>query len=194
VRRKRLQQVVGSDVGVLVSPQFDDGPALLAAARQQGLEGVVAKKADSQYKPGRRSGDWHKLKLRQTQEIVIAGYTRGQGRRVGGFGALVAGVHEAGVLRWAGNVGTGFSDREIERLRAVLKPLERPDSPFAETPKMPRVRGSGHRLGRAEARRRGRVRGVDARGAASALPRTCVCARIGRHPMCAASTRRSRVS
>jgi bifunctional non-homologous end joining protein LigD len=142
LRRERLQQVVGSNGGVLVSPQFDDGPALLAAARQQGLEGVVAKRVDSQYKPGRRSGDWHKLKLRQTQEIVIAGYTRGQGRRVGGFGALVAGVHDAGVLRWAGNVGTGFSDREIERLRAVLAPLERPDSPFAEVPKMPRVRRS----------------------------------------------------
>ena len=141
-RRARLQEVVGSDGGVLVSPQFDDGPALLEAARQQGLEGVVAKKADSQYRSGRRSPDWHKLKLRQTQEIVIAGYTRGQGRRVGGFGALVAGVHEAGVLRWAGNVGTGFSDHEIKRLRTVLKPLERPASPFAETPKMPRVRNS----------------------------------------------------
>jgi bifunctional non-homologous end joining protein LigD len=141
-RRALLQQVVGPDAGVLVSPQFDDGPALLAAAREQGLEGVVAKKADSQYKPGRRSGDWHKLKLRQTQEIVIAGYTRGQGRRVGGFGALVAGVHDAGVLRWAGNVGTGFSDREIRRLREVMAPLERRDSPFADVPRMPRVRSS----------------------------------------------------
>ncbi|HEU4972177.1 MAG TPA: DNA ligase D, partial [Gaiellaceae bacterium] len=141
-RRALLQQVVGPDAGVLVSPQFDDGPALLAAAREQGLEGVVAKKADSQYKPGRRSGDWHKLKLRQTQEIVIAGYTRGQGRRVGGFGALVAGVHDAGVLRWAGNVGTGFSDREIRRLREVMAPLERRDSPFAAVPRMPRVRSS----------------------------------------------------
>ena len=68
-RRERLQQVVGSDGGVIVSPQFDDGPALLAAARQQGLEGVVAKKVDSQYKPGRRSPEWHKLKLRRTQEL-----------------------------------------------------------------------------------------------------------------------------
>ena len=73
---------------------------------------------------------------------MIAGYTRGQGRRVGGFGALVAGVHDAGVLRWAGNVGTGFSDREIRRLREVMAPLERRDSPFAEVPKMPRVRSS----------------------------------------------------
>ena len=141
-RRRRLEELVGSSAGVAVSPQFDDGPALLAAARQQELEGVVAKQVGSPYRPGRRTPDWQKLKLRQTQEVVIAGYTRGQGRRTGGFGALVAGVQDAGVLRWAGNVGTGFSDDEIERLRKALAPLERPDSPFAEVPRMPRVRRS----------------------------------------------------
>ena len=141
-RRKRLEQLVAGSAGVIVSPQFDDGQALLAAARQQELEGVVAKQVASPYRPGRRTPDWQKLKLRQTQEVVIAGYTRGQGRRTGGFGALVAGVQEAGVLRWAGNVGTGFSDDEIKRLRKLLAPLERPDSPFAEVPKMPRVRRS----------------------------------------------------
>ena len=73
---------------------------------------------------------------------MIAGYTRGQGRRTGGFGALVVGIHDAGVLRWAGNVGTGFSDSEIERLLGLLAPLRRSDSPFAEVPKMPRVRRS----------------------------------------------------
>ena len=141
-RRKRLEQLVAGSAGVIVSPQFDDGQALLAAARQQELEGVVAKQVASPYRPGRRTPDWQKLKLRQTQEVVIAGYTRGQGRRTGGFGALVAGVQEAGVLRWAGNVGTGFSDDEIKRLRKLLAPLERPDPPFAEVPKMPRVRRS----------------------------------------------------
>jgi bifunctional non-homologous end joining protein LigD len=140
-RRKRLEQLVGRSPGVVVSPQFDDGQALLAAAREQELEGVVAKQIDSRYKPGRRSQDWQKLKLRKTQEVVIAGYTRGQGRRAG-FGALVAGVQDAGLLRWAGNVGTGFSDHEIERLRGLLAPLERADSPFADVPKMPRVRRS----------------------------------------------------
>ena len=141
-RRKQLEGIVGPSNEVFVSPQFDDGAALLAAARDQELEGVVAKKTDSPYKPGRRSTDWHKLKLRQTQEVVIAGYTRGQGRRTGGFGALVVGVHDAGSLRWAGNVGTGFSDSEIERLLGLLVPLQRSDSPFAEVPKMPRVRRS----------------------------------------------------
>ena len=140
-RRKRLQDVVDSSRGtVLLSPQFDDGEALYAAAQEQGLEGVVAKRKDSRYQPGRRSMDWHKVKIRQTQDVVIAGYTKGQGRRSGRFGALVVGVQEAGGLRWAGNVGTGFDDAEIERLLGLLKPLARPDSPFAETPKMPRVR------------------------------------------------------
>jgi bifunctional non-homologous end joining protein LigD len=125
---------------VLVSPQFDDGDALLAAARAQELEGIVAKRLDSRYHPGRRSADWHKLKLRQTQEVVVVGYTHGQGRRSGGFGALVVAVHDAGGLRWAGNVGTGFGDVEIERLRGLLKPLERETPPLVETPKMPRVR------------------------------------------------------
>jgi bifunctional non-homologous end joining protein LigD len=138
-RRKTLEALVPRGGQVLVSPQFDDGEALLAAAREQELEGVVAKRADSRYRPGRRSTDWHKVKLRRTQEVVIVGYTRGQGRRAHGFGALVVAVHEAGSLRWAGNVGTGFGDDEIARLLALLQPLERAETPLAEEPKMPRV-------------------------------------------------------
>jgi len=142
-RRRRLGGVVNSSLGgVVVSPQFDDGEALLVAARKQGLEGVVAKRLDSRYLPGRRGTEWRKVKVKGRQEVVVAGYTKGQGRRAGGFGALVVGVHEAGGLRWAGNVGTGFADAEIERLLGLLKPLERPDSPFSEVPKMPRVRHS----------------------------------------------------
>ena len=140
-RRKRLEALVIPDAGsVLVSPQFDDGEALLRAARAQGLEGVVAKRLDSTYEPGRRVSEWRKLKVRQGQEVVVVGYTKGTGRRSGSFGALVVAVNEAGGLRWAGNVGTGYSDAEIERLLKLLKPLRRPDSPLAETPKMPRVR------------------------------------------------------
>ena len=151
-RRRRLVELVGRSSSVFVSPQFDDGEALLAAARQQELEGVVAKQERSVYRPGRRSVEWQKLKLRRTQEVVIAGYTRGQGRRVA-FGALVVGVPDAGGLRWAGNVGTGFSDREIERLRELLAPLEarrlavRRRAEDATRPSL------GHRLGRARARR-----------------------------------------
>ena len=142
-RRERLEGLVDARVGgVVVSPQFEDGDALLAAASDQGLEGVVAKRLDSTYVPGRRGPEWRKVKVRGRQEVVIAGYTKGQGRRASGFGALVVGVYEAGGLRWAGNVGTGYSDAEIDRLMGLLKPLERSSSPFAETPKMPRVRRS----------------------------------------------------
>jgi bifunctional non-homologous end joining protein LigD len=142
-RRKRLEKLVSRSAGnVLVSPQFDDGDALLAAAEEQGLEGVVAKRAGSHYQPGRRSPDWRKVKVRARQEVVVVGYTKGQGRRTGGFGALVAAVQEGGGLRWAGNVGTGFTDAEIERLLGLMRPLERNGSPLAETPKMPRVRSS----------------------------------------------------
>ena len=140
-RRRRLEELVIPGAGsVIVSPQFDEGEALLAAARGQGLEGVVAKRLDSPYLSGRRVPEWRKLKVRLSQEVVIVGYTRGQGRRTNGFGALVVAVHEAGGLRWAGNVGTGFTDSEIERLLKLFEPLERPDSPLAEVPKMPRVR------------------------------------------------------
>ena len=142
-RRARLAKLVDSSAAnVFVSPTFDDGEALLEAAREQELEGVVAKRLDSHYQPGRRSTDWRKVKVRGRQEVVVAGYTKGQGRRSRGFGALVLGVHEAGGLRWIGNVGTGFTDAEIERVLGLLKPLERADSPFPEPPKMPRVRRS----------------------------------------------------
>jgi bifunctional non-homologous end joining protein LigD len=142
-RRARLEEVVDPSVGsVILSPQFTDGEALLEAAREQELEGVVAKRADSRYQPGRRTPEWRKVKVRQGQEFVIVGYTKGQGRRSRGFGSLAVGVNEAGGLRWVGNVGTGYTDAEIERLLELLKPLARPDSPLAETPKMPRVRRS----------------------------------------------------
>jgi bifunctional non-homologous end joining protein LigD len=140
-RRRRLEQALDLSVrGVLISPSFEDGDALLAAAHEQGLEGVVAKRLASRYQPGRRSSDWRKVKVRGEQEFVVAGYTRGRGRRGSTLGALVLGVHEAGALRWAGNVGTGFTDADAERLVERLRPLARPTSPFGDVPRMPRVR------------------------------------------------------
>ena len=140
-RRNRLEEIVDPSIGsVIVSPQFTDGEALLEAAREQELEGVVAKRADSSYQPGRRMPEWRKVKVRQGQEFVVVGYTKGQGRRSRGFGSLAVAVNEAGGLRWVGNVGTGYTDAEIDRLLKIMKPLVRSDSPLAETPKMPRVR------------------------------------------------------
>ena len=138
-RRERLEAAVAAGGGVIVSPQFDDGAALLSVARERGLEGIVAKRAGSTYRPGRRSPDWRKVKLRGAQELVIVGYTRGKGRRGTSLGALVLGVHDAGRLRWAGNVGTGFGDAEAARLVERLRPLTRTTPSLDEVPRMPRV-------------------------------------------------------
>ncbi|MGH3071590.1 MAG: DNA ligase D [Gaiellaceae bacterium] len=140
-RRRRLSELIDARRGgVQISDAFEDGHTLYEAAQAQQFEGVVSKRADSRYQPGRRSRDWLKVKTQGRQELVIAGYTKGQGRRSAGFGSLVLAVNEGGVLRWAGNVGTGFDDAEIRRLLGRLEPLRRPDSPFAEVPKMPKVR------------------------------------------------------
>jgi len=139
-RHTILDELVAPSEAVRVSAVFTDGAALLSAVEEQGLEGVVAKRASSRYQSGRRSRDWLKVKTSGRQEFVVAGYTRGEGRRTGAFGALVLAVNEGGELRWAGNVGTGFTDDEIQRILVRLRPLERKTSPFVEPPKMPRVR------------------------------------------------------
>jgi bifunctional non-homologous end joining protein LigD len=127
---------------VRVSETFDDGAGLYAAAKDQGLEGILAKRAESRYQPGRRTREWLKIKTHGRQEFVIAGYTRGKGRRASSLGSLVLAVPEGGRLVYAGNVGTGFTDREIDRLLEKLRPLERRQPPFDEVPTMPKVRRS----------------------------------------------------
>ena len=140
-RHARLESLLDKrNRTVRLSATFDDGEALFDAAAAQGLEGVLSKRADSRYEPGRRSGNWLKVKTHGRQEFVVAGYTKGQGRRANGFGSLVLAVHEEGGLRWVGNVGTGFDDAEIRRLLDKLKPLRRDDTPLPEVPKMPKVR------------------------------------------------------
>ncbi len=110
------------------SESFDDGRALLRAAKQQKLEGIMAKRLESKYLPGKRTRDWLKIKPHGRQEFVIAGYTKGQGRRSGTLGSLVLGAYRGAELVYVGNVGTGFTDQEIERLLKVLKPLQRKTS------------------------------------------------------------------
>jgi bifunctional non-homologous end joining protein LigD len=140
-RRERLENLLDRrSQTVRISETFEDGKALFEAAKKEGLEGVVAKRKDSHYLPGKRTRDWLKIKARNRQEFVIAGYTGGQGRRAGRFGSLVLGVYRGRELVYAGNVGTGFSEREIDRLLDALRPLERDEPPFRVVPKMPRVR------------------------------------------------------
>ena len=139
-RRELLEEVLDPTVrGIRLSPAFEDGDALLQAAREQGLEGVVAKRADLPYRPGRRTLAWQKLKLRAQEDFPIVGYTRGEGKRAK-LGALVLARREADGLYWAGNVGSGLGDDEVDRLRALLRPHERATSPLVETPRMQRVR------------------------------------------------------
>jgi len=109
-----------------------DGAALLEATRAQGLEGVIAKRLDGTYAPGRRSQGWIKVKNIRRVEVVIGGWLGGEGGRAGRLGALVVGYHdEDGSLRYAGRVGTGFDDRELTRLGRLLAARARDTSPFA---------------------------------------------------------------
>ena len=140
-RKERLRKLLDARVtSVAFSDGFDDGDALFEVARERKLEGIIAKRLDSTYKPGRRARDWLKIKTENVDEFVVAGYTRGAGRRAGTFGSLVLAVNEGDELRYVGNVGTGFDDAEIRRLLKLLRPLHRDTSPFAVVPKMPRVR------------------------------------------------------
>ena len=100
----------------------------------------MAKRSSSRYSEGGRGRDWLKIKTHGRQEFAICGYTKGQGRRSGSFGALVLGVRRGRTWEWVGNVGTGFGEREIGELLAQLEPLRRDESPFQVVPKMPKVR------------------------------------------------------
>src|SRR5207249_1552089 len=112
-RRKRLEQLLDKrNRTVRLSEAFDDGVALLAAAREQQLEGIIAKRLDSRYLPGKRTRDWLKVKTHHEQEFVVVGYTKGTGTRASSFGSLVLGYYAGGELVYAGNVGTGFNAKE----------------------------------------------------------------------------------
>jgi bifunctional non-homologous end joining protein LigD len=115
------------------------GRALLDATEAQGLEGVVAKRLDSRYEPGRRTGAWIKIKHVTRQELVICGWLPGEGRRTDRIGALLMGYWtDDGRLDYAGRVGTGFTERTLNELARKLGPLRRADSPFDDAPKLPR--------------------------------------------------------
>jgi bifunctional non-homologous end joining protein LigD len=140
-RRERLEALIDRrQKTVQVSGFFENGEALLEAAAEQGLEGVMAKRPASRYAEGKRTRDWLKVKTHGRQEFVICGWTKGQGRRAGRFGSLVLGTYRGKELSWVGNVGTGFKERDIDELLAKLEPLRTDTAPFKEIPKMPKVR------------------------------------------------------
>jgi bifunctional non-homologous end joining protein LigD len=132
-RRELLADLELTGRSWLVPPAFDGAAEdALAASRENGLEGIVAKRIDSRYQPGRRSRDWVKIKLIRTQEVVVGGWRPGQGRRESSIGSLLLGVPGPEGLRYAGHVGTGFTDAVLDSLSARLAKLERRTSPFSE--------------------------------------------------------------
>jgi bifunctional non-homologous end joining protein LigD len=137
-RRARLAEILPDGPHWRVpGHHVGDGAAMLAASKERGLEGLVAKQLDSRYEIGRRSPCWIKVKNKCRQELVIGGWLPGEGGRTGRLGALLVGHYEGDELRYAGRVGTGFSDRELVRLGGLLAALARDDCPFSPPPPPP---------------------------------------------------------
>jgi bifunctional non-homologous end joining protein LigD len=141
-RREQLARIVEEDERLqLVTYVEGEGKELVRAARDHGLEGVVAKRLGSKYLPGRRSPDWRKIKLTNTQDCVILGWTPGQGGRAGTFGALLVGAYDDGKLRWIGQVGTGFTDKMLAKMMEVLAPLVT-KAPPTDDPELRALKGA----------------------------------------------------
>ncbi|MGY1831379.1 non-homologous end-joining DNA ligase [Geodermatophilus sp. SYSU D01180] len=130
-RRERLDALGPQGHRWAATPWFRGGGAdVHAASRDNGLEGVVAKRLDSPYRPGARSPEWRKVKHVRMQSVVVGGWRPGKGRRAGGVGSLLVGVHDDdGRLVYAGHVGTGFTDAVLRELGGLLTP--RRTAPFA---------------------------------------------------------------
>jgi bifunctional non-homologous end joining protein LigD len=136
-RKALLRRALRFQGKVRLTPHRNErGEEMFAEACRKGLEGIIAKRADSPYR-ATRSSDWRKLKCHAEQELVIGGYTAPQGSRTD-FGALLVGHWEEGELRYAGKVGTGFDHETLSELGQRLRELERDDPPFAEVHPIPR--------------------------------------------------------
>jgi bifunctional non-homologous end joining protein LigD len=134
-RRQLLERHVRTQGEVQVPPAFDgDEPAAMRASLELGLEGVVAKKRDSTYLPGKRSRSWVKLKHHRTQEVVVGGWREGKGARANRVGALLLGIPGPDGIDYVGKVGTGFGDRELDAMLARFAKLERATSPLDGVP------------------------------------------------------------
>jgi bifunctional non-homologous end joining protein LigD len=134
-RRTELERVAADATDtIVVPPVFGDVDAALTASAQFGLEGIVVKDPRSPYRPGARSDEWLKVKITHTQEVVIGAIRPGRGGRSGGIGSLLLGIPDDGGLRYAGRVGSGFSDATLARLEERLRPLRCDENPFVGVP------------------------------------------------------------
>ncbi len=158
-RRALLESAISAGAAWLVPPSFagdpDQGVAVQQASRDQGLEGVIAKRLDSRYLPGKRSPNWVKVPNIATQEVVIGGWREGAGRLRGQLGAMLLGVPDRATSRgrssrqpkrhgltYIGDVGTGFSETERGDLTRLLRSAERAASPFTTSVPPDRARGA----------------------------------------------------
>jgi len=129
-RKTLLQKVLPENAVVLYCDDVPDkGIAFFDQVVARDMEGIIAKRKDSTYQKGKRTGDWLKIKHHNTEEVVIAGYTRPRGSRKH-FGALVLGRYKGNVLHYAGHTGTGFDEASLKDLYKKLQPLITPHSPF----------------------------------------------------------------
>jgi bifunctional non-homologous end joining protein LigD len=132
-----------SDLGlpspiIVPDPVPESGNALMAAAREQGLEGVVGKRLGSTYAPGRRSPDWRKVAVRRRLRAVIGGYSPGDRSRSSTFGSVLVGLYDDQGLRFIGAVGSGFNEGSLEAFTGVLHDTTIDESPFYNPVALPR--------------------------------------------------------
>lgn len=139
-RRQQLEQLELAGSHWQTPPTtYGRGERVLQTARELGLEGVVAKRVDSPYRPGERSDAWRKVKVTAGQEFVVGGWLTGNGRLAGRLGSLLVGYHDepGGPLRYCGRVGSGIDESTRAKLEATLAPLRRDRAPFVDTPRLP---------------------------------------------------------
>lgn len=136
-RRQRLEQFFRPsgcpvDLSLVLEDKVEH---ILESARELGLEGVMAKRTDSRYVSGQRTRTWIKLKIEQTQEVVVGGWRPGKGGRQDTVGSLLVGIPDGDKLQYVGRVGSGFSTRELAELRQTVERLARKTSPFHDVPR-----------------------------------------------------------
>ncbi|MBI2690519.1 MAG: hypothetical protein HYX29_01040 [Solirubrobacterales bacterium] len=129
-RRARLEKLGVTAAHASVPGVYEDGPELLDQMIDRGMEGVLAKRRAGTYRPGKRAGDWTKVKPKPRQEFVIGGWTDGSGGRTGTLGALLLGYFEGKKLKYAGNVGSGLGGADLAELDDLLAPLATESNPF----------------------------------------------------------------
>ncbi|ELR73907.1 ATP-dependent DNA ligase clustered with Ku protein, LigD [Fulvivirga imtechensis AK7] len=133
-RREWMEDSLRRDTPYRISEAVQEGKELYNAAKKMQLEGIIAKDINSRYLPGKRTGSWLKVKVKQTTEALIIGYSWGKGDREGGIGALHLGQYEGGELVYRGKVGTGFNEKTLKEAFTELSELPEIERPVKEKP------------------------------------------------------------